>query len=509
MTGELAGRRRAFAVGVFAAVMLVATSIPGGAFSAARADHAPGLEATDLDKIGPDGSVFGKAEYVAAFRGGFPGAFAYFAAPPDRQAAADPCLTKSAYCHLYKVTVSETGAGGTLRVAIDSSKRGECFGLELRDPDGVRAPDPDGGFPHVCPEFAGTFQAFNIDISVAGAMAGVWEIRVLGAEVEDWAYRVRAFLDGTPRAEPHLLAPNLTPWLPSEFGFVAPASANPGTEMDRKNPPGPPGTSCHAQDSPEDEPNKHARCLRFSAGLYNTGDGPLHVKFVDDDVNDTHKAFQHVYYRDQSPGDYPNEEALVIEAGEGEYHAYHAHRHFKDMVLYQLFSVSADSVPPPYQQGKVLTEVGKGDKHGYCTFSQRMERWSGFQQDGQFAAGGNCNTTMALERGWGDIYRWQRPGQFVPYDDVADADGTMKAGLYVVRITVDPEDLLLETKESDNTGYAYIRVVDGQLPHTDSVIVCEQGYGKSPWDPTKKVVEDSFSWAGSKSVLNLPDPDDC
>jgi hypothetical protein len=226
-----------------------------------------------------------------------------------------------------------------------------------------------------------------------------------------------------------------------------------------------------------------------------------------------------VFYSRGTPGQYggedPSPRYLEIEAGEGEWHEAHQHRHFQDMVLYQLFEVS-DAVPgPPYGPKKVLTEVGEGIKHGYCTFSQRMERWSEFDQDGQLASfppfvfdDKNCEEAMTLERGWGDLYRWQRPDQYVPYDGVADPDGTMRAGFYVVRVTVDPQDRLLETRESDNTGYAYIRVVDGLLPNSDTVAVCELGYGKNPWDPSKKVVADAFSWA---TQLTIPSalPEGC
>lgn len=488
-------------VAFLAGLMLFATSLPAGTLSVAGADDSAVLEHTDLDPLELGGSVFHDGEYVGTSRGGFPGALAYHDADGDlAQAAADPCLTKSGYCRLYKVRVLEVG---TLRVAIESSKRGDCFALELRGPDHKRAPDPNGGIPYVCPPLS--LQAHNIEMSVPvpTEKLGVWEIRVLGPEVDDWAYRVRAALEGAPPGEPDLLTPNLTPWVPSEFGFVAPASPTPGTALDNHNPPGPPGTSCHPEQ--ESKESEHTKCLRFSAGIYNNGDGPLYLQFRDRD-GDPNKpwAYQHVYYSDSTPGEYKNEDGtehdyLEIDAGGAEWHEDHGHRHFEDMVLYQLFSVSDDPVPPPYQQGKALTEVGVGDKHGYCTVSQRIERWSGFAQDNQFASfpgwADVCDKAMTLERGWGDLYRWQRPGQYVAYDEVADADGTMRAGFYVVRVTVDPKDLLLETKESDNRAYAYIRVVDGLVPDTDRVIVCEQGYGKSPWDPSKTVVEETFSWA--------------
>ncbi|HSH58358.1 MAG TPA: hypothetical protein VK988_01715 [Acidimicrobiales bacterium] len=462
---------------------------------------------------------FGKPKYVVASRGGLPAAFAYHEARTIQdQKDKDPCVTRSFYCHLYTVNVAEGGA--TLRVAMESSKRGECYGLEVKDPNGQR--QPHGGFRFVCPEISNVFlnfQSYNIETFVrpidektgepVGVMPGPWQIRVLGIEVEDWAYRVRAALEGAPRDEPELLTPNLTPWLPSEFGFIAPASPNAGTAPDHLNPPGTPGVSCHADDgeSADPEAQKPSKCLRFSSGVYNNGDGPLYLRFDDKENPEHPPAYQRVYYsKDKAPGYYDNNENTYLErlAGAGKWHDSHKHRHFQDMVLYQLFEVSDPLPTLPSPDKKVLTEVDQGQKYGYCTFSQRIERWREFGQDGQLASFPpiaidkdlrSCNDAMTLERGWGDVYRWQRPGQYVPYDRVADPDGTMRAGFYVVRVTVDPNDLLLETRESDNRGYAYIRVIDGLQPNSDTVVVCELGYGKSPWDPSKKVVQDSFSWA--------------
>jgi hypothetical protein len=509
-------RHRASArVGYLAASVFLTASLSSAVSGPAGAEGSPPPGPTvlgdgDLEKAGDAESS--TAEYVLASRGGLPAAFAYFGATQDTE---DPCVTRSFYCHLYTVKVS--GGGGTLRVAMESSKRGECFGLEVRDPLGNR--QPHDGFRFICPEISDVFlnpQSYNIETFVppAKVKAGTWQIRVLGIEVEDWAYRVRATLEGAPRDEPDLLTPNLTPWLPSEFGFIAPASPNAGTAPDHLNPPGTPGVSCHVDDGESAGPGarKPSKCLRFSSGVYNNGDGPLYLRFDGDDGDDGgNNAYQRVYYSKGTPGEYGGENSNHLErlAGKAEWHDSHKHRHFQDMVLYQLFEVSDPLATRPSPDKKVLTEVSKGDKYGYCTFSQHIERWSEFGQDGQFASFPpfldnklkNCDNAMTLERGWGDVYRWQRPGQYVPYDRVADLDGTMRAGFYVVRVTVDPDDHLLETRESDNRGYAYIRVIDGLQPNSDTVVVCELGYGKSPWDASKKVVQDSFSWA---TQLTMP-----
>lgn len=426
-------------------------------------------------------------EYVRSSRSGTQVGVDYYSASPEQQRAGDPCTPGSGvFCRKFEFEVIQ--AGGTLRVAIDVSKRGECYELEVRDPDG-RRPVAEAmtarGVGLVCAEQGG-LQAYDIELAFPNAAEGTWQVRAIGFDVEDWAFRLRANLDAPRRAATGVLAPNLVPWLPWEFGFVAPLSPRAGQEIDRRNPPGPPGVSCHSQEAPV------SKCLRFSSGVHNTGDGPLYLAFRDD------QAFQHVYRADSTPETFSdnetNESYEERAAGPAEWHAAHGHRHFAGMMLYELFAVD------PSQETR-LRLLGTGHKHGFCTVPQQVADWSSFEQDPQDSAWpadvrGVCHDWMALPRGWGDVYRWQRTGQYLPYDGVAGEDGTMAAGWYVVRITVDPDDLLLETNEADNTAYALIRVVDGDKPNTDRVVTCERGFGDGPWDPDKRVAEpDAFQWA--------------
>ncbi len=70
----------------------------------------------------------------------------------------------------------------------------------------------------------------------------------------------------------------------------------------------------------------------------------------------------------------------------------------------------------------------------------------------------------------------------------------MRPGFYLVRVTVDPADHILETDESDNTGWAFIRVVEGAAPTRDRVVICERGWGESPWDPHSESAVEPFWW---------------
>ena len=59
---------------------------------------------------------------------------------------------------------------------------------------------------------------------------------------------------------------------------------------------------------------------------------------------------------------------------------------------------------------------------------------------------------------------------------MAEADGTIRDGLLLVRVTADPERRLLETREDDNVVYALIEVVG----HGRRIVVRETGRGASP-----------------------------
>jgi hypothetical protein len=81
---------------------------------------------------------------------------------------------------------------------------------------------------------------------------------------------------------------------------------------------------------------------------------------------------------------------------------------------------------------------------------------------------------LALTRGWGDVYRWQRPGQYVDFTGNGD-------GYYVVRTTVDKGNTTLETDETNNSAYAYAKITARRVE------LIERGWGTGPFDPQKTV----------------------
>jgi hypothetical protein len=367
------------------------------------------------------------------------------------------------------------GGGRRLRVAYDTPARTNSFELELTAPDG-RVTTVSGS------------NVFNAEAFVEKPAAGKWRVRVIPQGVSDAFFRMRAKLEGAAPAKPAQkvpLLPNLRADPPIELGFVAPANPlNAAYPPDTVNPPlsvaGEEPVSCTVDEmAPADLGGGGAHdCLRLTSGPMNVGDGPfLKVfQFASDAASGglsadgafiRGPAFQEILWSDATYTQRP--------AGTYSFHLTHAHFHDDGILSYELFKVVGDQLVP----------AGKGTKSGFCPADQLMGDWRAFDQDrpGDYGPGdaptGSCygaadDGLLSLTRGWGDVYRWQRPGQYVEWTGNGD-------GYYVVRTTVDKSNTTLETNEDDNSSYALIRVTGRRVDEL------ERGFGKSPFDPDKVV----------------------
>ena len=121
-------------------------------------------------------------------------------------------------------------------------------------------------------------------------------------------------------------------------------------------------------------------------------------------------AQQYLHYSDGSIGERP--------AGTFLFHKTHAHYHFQDILDYSIYRVGP---------GHSLTPAGHGTKAGFSPADQLFADWSTFsQEEGQFVERASTArsvgaSTFGLSVGWGDVYRWQRPGQYVDFN--GDGDG--------------------------------------------------------------------------------------
>lgn len=426
-------------------VLLVGALIrPVGAQSQAAPVH--------VGTIGHDEPLF--------WDGGYVGDDAVHSLPlvPAADAVVDRCALPQP-CFRYTLTLSgpvSEPAGRLLRLALDTPMRDDGFVLRTTDPDGVVRTRTNPN-------------QYSMELLIPAPAAGDWLVEVAPYSADKAAFRMRALIEQTPYTpvidiEGRLL-PNLQVTRLWEFGFTAPA--NPGNGLfppDDVNPPldvlGRRPLSCMVE---EETLDVLRRCLRVSFGAANVGEGPFDVWF--DATTDPHTMWQCVLRADG--------EVEAHEGGSGYFHTSHGHFHYDDIIGLAVNRVTdADA--------GAMELVDTGYKIGYSPADQVMPEWRSFRQSapGTSNTGGCGEGTTArlgMSRGWGDAYRYQRPGNYVPFDS--------GDGLYVFQITIDPEDNVLETSEEDNTSYAYLRIVG------DEIWVMETGLGTSPWDPDKQVFE--------------------
>lgn len=407
-------------------VLLLAAALLSPALAARAAPPAPPL----VGSLAVGDAAFWDGSYVEG----------YVALPV---VGPEPC--DAGQCWEYRLRLEEPG--DRLRIAIDVPMRDDRFDFEVVNPSGKSEAR------------TANVNQYNAEVFVGKPPRGTWTIRVWSDDATESAFRMRARLEGPGPRRRRLrpTPPNLTVVPPFEFGFVAPANpfngayppddVNPGLEAAGIAP-----VSCAADETAEDGA---IRCLRFSTGPANVGPGPFHL------ILDGSRVRQRVYRSDGS--------FFERAAGEHEFHRTHLHEHYKDVLTYRLFEVTD-------RRRGVLEARGRGVKSGFCPADQLLGAWRRFDQAPAYSTPGNCSSSMALSTGWGDIYRWQRPGQYVEFFGRDD-------GVYVIRATADVKRLVLESNERDNHAYALIRV------RGDEVDVLERGRGLHPWDPKKTVVK--------------------
>ena len=404
----------------------------------------------------PEGSVVGRLGVGAAvfWQGGYVGQQVITEQVPTAQAC------EVTHCWTWKLDLMK--AATRLRVGLDTPSRESSFTVEVIDATGTTVGT------------ATNSNRFNIEAFIAKPAKGSYTVRVVPRNAAYARFRLRAKAEGPlpTYKKKTLLLPNLQATPPYEFGFVAPANPLNGLyPPDTVNPPldvlGVHPLSCAADESAE---NGAQRCLRLTTGPRNAGVGPMDLGYVPVDhqlgLLAEGPVTQYLHHSDGSITTRP--------AGTFLFHKTHAHYHFQDILDYSIYRVDP---------GHRLVPAGHGTKAGFSPADQLFADWGTFsQEEGQYVEGASTArsvgaSTFGLSVGWGDVYRWQRPGQYVEF--AGDGDG-----LYVVRPVVDIRNHVLETDETDNAAYAYVQITG------ESVRIIERGQGLSPWDPRKKVFTD-------------------
>ncbi len=183
------------------------------------------------------------------------------------------------------------------------------------------------------------------------------------------------------------------------------------------------------------------KLLRFTSIVVNVGAGPFeaHGQRPDTTVS-TMTTTQRIFDGTGLYLDHPTD-AVMYFGRDG-----HNHRHLRDLEDFELTRLD---------NGKL---VGTGAKHGFCFFDNFRY---GSTQDpfytrrtsppacGEYSS--DLKVTMGLSRGWGDIYRYTLPDQYIDVTGLA-------SGRYRLWATADADNWFSESNNSNNFTWTDIRI---------------------------------------------------
>ena len=180
------------------------------------------------------------------------------------------------------------------------------------------------------------------------------------------------------------------------------------------------------------------RLLRFSSIIVNVGDGPLQVHGQRPDTGaPTMTTFQRIFEEAGGTHGIPTD-AVMHFGGDG-----HDHWHVRDLESFELERLRNGS------------EVGAGAKHGFCFWDNHRY---GSVQDPFYKSCGDSDdltVTMGLSPGWGDVYSYTLPDQYI------DITG-LPAGRYRLTATADADGWFEEADETNNATWVELRIRRGK-----------------------------------------------
>jgi hypothetical protein len=190
--------------------------------------------------------------------------------------------------------------------------------------------------------------------------------------------------------------------------------------------------------------------LRFSNAIWNAGEGRLELEGDPHPQADgAKKIYQNLY---DAPIGGTRTQRLVV-TSDIIYHPSHEHYHFQDFASYLLLKQDAS--------GGYQPTTKKGTKTSFCIYDfVRLEGTNPAQYTG-------CGFELTgLTPGWGDVYYWDLPDQWIVLGVQPLADGE-----YAIESTADPRGLIDEgggNRERNNTAVTYFTVSGGQISNVRS-----------------------------------------
>jgi len=223
------------------------------------------------------------------------------------------------------------------------------------------------------------------------------------------------------------------------------------------------GNSCYVD---ETAGTGATRCLRFTSEVDNVGAGLLNLQipWAAALLPNGCRATQVITYTDGS--------TRTHDAGACEFHAQHGHFHYRDFVEFSLHRVNPD--------GTTGTTVASSLKESFCLAD---DGYFGFGTPGPngprtYVGQPDCNVpsqpalpspdaaiSMGVAPGWGDIYTWDTPDQFIDISTTPD-------GVYDIVSRANPNGDLLLGDPSQECGASRIRLLANEVTMVSPSVPC-------------------------------------
>jgi hypothetical protein len=314
----------------------------------------------------------------------------------------------------------------------------------------------------VRPMFGSSWQPLSCTQTTVNGQAGCYDLPVLEA------------------LPPYALAVSgLPPVASTPLGFPFPVSA-------------PTQTSCYVDETvPIGSPSVGAvqhpalRCLRFTSDVRNIGAGPLEIRIPLVTAGSGGVSSAYV------PGGCHAEQVLTPSTGAGVirpagdclFHVQHAHFHYTDLLGYTLYSVIPSVIPGATSLGTIGAPVATSVKASFCLsdddyFGFRSAKTNSTRD---FVGQPGCNlpANVALNNsfidegikpGWGDVYTWDTPGQYIDITNTPD-------GIYDLVEKTNPTGALLVAGRAQTCSLTQLKLTATSVSvvGTPSQVTCPTG----------------------------------
>ena len=188
-----------------------------------------------------------------------------------------------------------------------------------------------------------------------------------------------------------------------------------------------------------DQTSSGRRVLRYTTVIVNVGSGPFEARGQRSSTSQTQMAASQRIYDTAGGSRDVSTTAVMVFGGDG-----HNHWHVRDLESSDLIRLDNGS------------KVGTGAKHGFCFFDNY--RYGSNRAPFYTTARGACGDSssdlrvrMGLSRGWGDIYKWNLPGQYINVTGLSP-------GRYRLKGVADPAGWFRERNNANNSTWVNIQL---------------------------------------------------